>query len=452
MLQVQTLPASLAALLQVFRSCFTGPSFATFAALTAGLVAQPGAGTVCGMLVGAGLSRVWHHSRAHWFFAGARWGADRVGVALLGLITARLLPAGEPVLVAVDDTLFRRSGRRVHAAAWHHDGSAKGPGKQDKVSWGNCWVIAGVVVALPFIDRPVCLPVTAALWRKGGPTKQVIAGRLVSAIAAACPGRQVHVTADAWYAGAAGAAGAAKGATRARAWPEGVTLTSRLRVNASFRGIAEPVPGARGRARRIGGKLGCPKDLAAAAAWATARLRRYGRDEAVHLAETVCLWYGVYRSRAIRVVLVREPGSRAKNGYHLALVTTDLHSPAAQIVERYAARWSVEVAIEDAKQITGVGQARNRVRRAVERTVPFGLYTQSLVIVWYAQHGHRPDIAERRRQAAPWYQTKTQPSYLDMITALRRVLIAARFLAGNPRTPTPEETRAVQMAWAQAAA
>src|SRR5438552_10984121 len=64
MLQLETVPASLAGLLWVFRSCFTAPSFATFGALVVGLVAQSGRRTVCGMLVGAGLSRVWHHSRA----------------------------------------------------------------------------------------------------------------------------------------------------------------------------------------------------------------------------------------------------------------------------------------------------------------------------------------------------------------------------------------------------
>jgi hypothetical protein len=31
----------------------------------------------------------------------------------------------------------------------------------------------------------------------------------------------------------------------------------------------------------------------------------------------------------------------------------------------------LEVAIEDAKQILGAGQARNRAARAVERTIPF---------------------------------------------------------------------------------
>src|SRR5256885_11184215 len=143
-----------------YRPCFTAPTFATFAALVAGMVAQPGARTVTGMLTGAGLAGVWHHGRAHRFFAGARWSVEQVGLVLLGVVVAGLLPADAAVLIAVDDTLFRRSGRRVHAAAWCHDGAAKGPTKK-QVSWGNCWVIAGVAVTLPFLDRPLCLPVAA---------------------------------------------------------------------------------------------------------------------------------------------------------------------------------------------------------------------------------------------------------------------------------------------------
>jgi hypothetical protein len=37
-----------------------------------GLIAQTRRRTVCGMLIGAGLDRVWHHSRAHRLFAVAR--------------------------------------------------------------------------------------------------------------------------------------------------------------------------------------------------------------------------------------------------------------------------------------------------------------------------------------------------------------------------------------------
>ncbi|GAB3837613.1 hypothetical protein GCM10027610_040000 [Dactylosporangium cerinum] len=64
--------------------------------------------------------------------------------------------------MAVDDTLFKRSGRKVFGVAWHHDGAAKGP---KPIGFDNCWVVAGIVVQLPFLLWPVCLPVLARLWR-----------------------------------------------------------------------------------------------------------------------------------------------------------------------------------------------------------------------------------------------------------------------------------------------
>jgi hypothetical protein len=451
MLQLESLPASLSGLLWAFRSCFTGPSFRTFCALMAGMVAMPARRTVTGMLTGAGLAGVWHHSRMYWFFGHARWRVEQVATVLTGLVVDSLLPADAEVLVAVDDTLFHRSGRKVHAAGWHHDGAAKGPGR-NAVAWGHNWVIAAIVVALPFRDRPVALPVAFALWTTTGPTKQVLAGRLVARIVAACPGRQVHVVADAAYAGADGAQGAAKGANRQRGLPAGVTLTARLRANAKLLAIAVPIPGKGGRPKRLGKSLGTPAALAATVAWTTTEVARYGRTDPVHLADVHCLWYGAYRSRDIRVILVRDPHSSAKAGYDLALITTDLTSDPADLVARYAARWSIEVTIEDAKQHTGVGQTRTRTAQAVLRTVPFGLLVHTLVVCWYARHGHHPDIVAERRARAPWHRDKTQPAYHDMIIKLRRVLIAARFRAGSTRQPSPQEILAVHLAWAEAAA
>jgi hypothetical protein len=129
-----------------------------------------------------------------------------------------------------------------------------------------------------------------------------------------------------------------------------------------------------GRPRLKGPKLGTAKDIAATIEWTDATVTRYGRTDTVHVAERTCLWYGVYRSRPLRLVLVRD----LDRDTALALITTDLTSSIPDIVSRYASRWSVEVAIADAKQITGVGEARNRTAKAVERTVPFGLITQSL--------------------------------------------------------------------------
>src|SRR5262249_48903319 len=83
--------------------------------------------------------------------------------------------------------------------------------------------------------------------------------------------------------------------------------------------------------------------------------------------------------------------------------------PAEQLIARYAGRWAIEVAIFDAKNITGAGEARNRVPRAVERTVPFALFTQSIVIIWYHLAGHSPATARHRRDRAPWHATKTRP-------------------------------------------
>jgi hypothetical protein len=122
-----TVPCSLADVLLVFRWCFTAPTFRTFSGLVVGLIASTRRRTVWGMLLGAGLERFWHHSRAHRLFAVARWSTDAVGVALADLIVARLVPAGSPLTIAVDDTLFTRSGKKVFGVAWHHDGAAKGP-------------------------------------------------------------------------------------------------------------------------------------------------------------------------------------------------------------------------------------------------------------------------------------------------------------------------------------
>lgn len=98
------------------------------------------------MLAGAGLSRIWPHDRAHYFFARARWQPGDLGPALARLVVTLLVPAGGPVTVAVDDTLFRHRGKRIWAADWFHDGSGAG---KDKTGYGNNWVIAGIIVALP---------------------------------------------------------------------------------------------------------------------------------------------------------------------------------------------------------------------------------------------------------------------------------------------------------------
>src|SRR5699024_5453942 len=71
-------------------------------------------------------------------------------------------------------------------------------------------------------------------------------------------------------------------------------------------------------------------------------------------------------------------------------------------------------------------QARNRTRAAVERTVPLQFLAYSLVVVWYRLHGDgQADVSARRRDQ-PWYRSKTDPAFADMIAALRRAVIEHR--------------------------
>ena len=100
----------------------------------------------------------------------------------------------------------------------------------------------------------------------------------------------------------------------------------------------------------------------------------------------------------------------------------------------------------------GAGEARTRVRRAVQRTVPFALLIHTLVIIWYARHGHDPADIEARRQAEPWYHAKTGPAFEDMLTKLRRTMITARISGGSAAHPEPGQITAVLAAWHAAAA
>lgn len=433
----RSLPGSVSDLLDRFRGCFTTPTFTTFCGLALGFWAQPGLHTITGMLIGAHLEQTWHHARAHRFFSAARWSADQLGLCLLDLIVVWLVPAGAPVRLVCDDTLMRRAGRKVFGAGWHHDPLAPG---RHRIAWANNWVVVGVLVDLPFIPhRPVCLPILARLWQpRHTPGRLDLAVDLVKVICGHLGDRRVDLVCDGAYAGKA-----------LRDLPAQATVCCRLRADARLHRLPPPRrPGTRGRPPTRGGRLPelCTLAGMVTTPFALHQVTRYGHNGLAAIACFTCLWPAVFGTRPIKVVLVRHPD--APDGFDLALVSTDLGATPAELVCRYAARWQVEVCFREARQDAGVGQARNRTRRAVQRTVPFGLVCYSLAIVWYAQHGHHPADLAARRARAPWYQTKAAPSVADMLATLRRVLIAAQYHQGQAPAPTAAETLQVQAAWA----
>src|SRR5205823_91896 len=153
------------------------------------------------------------------------------------------------LLAAIDDTLFRRRGKKVWAAGWFHDGSAPGPAK---TGYGNNWVIAAIVVKLPMVKRPVALP-----------------------------GRRIHVVADAAYAG-----------EELKKLPPGITWTTRLRKDATLYELPPACTGRRGRPRAKGARLPSLDVLARRAPFGPVTVARYGKTATIHAAAVTCLWYG----------------------------------------------------------------------------------------------------------------------------------------------------------------
>lgn len=441
-------PVPLDGLLSLFAGCFTQPSFQTFRAMIIGQVSQTGRRTVCGMLIGARLSSVWEHSRAHRFFSRARWNPDQLGLVLAVLICERFIPTGAPVLLAVDDTLLHRWGRRVWGCFYHHDATAN----SDKaaVAWGNNWVVVGICVRLPCLERTVCLPVLFRLWRPRRaeyskinkpdperPGKPALAREIVDLLTATLTDRQVDLVGDSAYA-----------TETWRGLPATVTVTSRLRSNAAIYAPAPSRTGKRGRPAKWGQRLERLSEIATSphTVWAEHAVRRYQKTEMLTLTVIDCLWAPLGSETPVRVILVKDNTRPA--GYQLALISTDLTATPAQIVERYSDRWSIEVCFEEAKHQAGVGDAENRVENAVRRTVPFQFIAMTITIVWYADHGHHPDDVIERRQIAPWYLSKTNPSFQDMLVKLRRTIIADQYSPGRLRGAHHQKMTAIQQAWA----
>jgi hypothetical protein len=427
-------PTSLAGLLSLLGPCFSQPTFQTFSMLLVGSVARVRDCTVTGMLQAAGLAGEWHHSRAHDFFARRRWDPDELGVRLLDFLVSVFVKDGAPIRLAVDDTLFGRSGKRVWGAHYLHDG-AQPEGSGQRTRWGNCWVVVVLVVQLPCLGgRPVGLPILFRLFRPKDdeqpdrPSQPVLARTLIDMILARFPAPIVELVMDGAY------------ATKAwRGLPDRVSVTTRMRSNAAVFKLAPPRTGKRGRPALKGARLASLAQLAATAVFEPVTITAPdGKTRVEHVWSTTCLWYGPFHTRPVTVMLIRKPGRT--EGFDVALASTDITATSGQLIARYDSRWSIETAHQEAKA-HGVGEARNRVRKAVERTVPFGFLTQTITITWYALHGDPAADLKARRRAAPWYRQKSTVSYADMLAALRRELIRHEYHAQAPATTTNPQIR-----------
>jgi hypothetical protein len=374
---------------------------------------------------------VFHHSRAHDFFARRRWSPDRLGLWLCEFVVGCFVAEDAPIAVAVDDTLFTRTGRKVFGAGWMFEQNPPKGRSTPKFAYGNSFVCLGLLVRLPAGERKICLPLLFRLWRatEGGPTKVDLAHELIDLFAARFARRRIEVVADSYY------------ATRKLATlPENVTACVSVRSNSAFWAPPpEPSRSYRGRPRKRGHRVGSVRELIASpdTRWRPLRLAREGQKQRLAIHSFDGVWFRVLSDQLVRVVIARN--SQRDDRPVLAVLCTDHSLTPAQIVNRYADRWAIETAFAEAKGQLGVGEARNRVPPAVERTIPFGFLCRAIVILWYTLHGDAKEDLDRRLKIAPWYRQKRAPAFADMLLALRRELIRAEFRHGLQNRPTRQK-------------
>lgn len=452
-------PPSLQGILDLFAVCFTRPSFESFGALVCGWILCRTRRWITRVISAGGCLGKKHFSSFYRFFSSARWSPDHLGQCLLGLLLPRL---PQTIEAMVDDTLCRRAGPRIFGISMHHDGATSsygGAGGAFKaLACGHSWVVLSVKLPLPWNSRGCAIPILARLYRspKRCPAseykKRTQLGReMVELLAQWLPeGRTLHLSGDREYACR----------TVLRDLDAKIQFTGPMPMNALLYG---PVPKYRGlgRPRARGQRQASPKQRAqrGKSRWRKICVTLYGGRSTELLVQTwTCLWYTATKARLVRVVLTRDP----KGSYQdRAFFSTDHSAAPAEILQRFAGRWLIEVSFRDTKQLLGLvdpqnGFSRgsrtkrkrfgpqprgNRGRKAVERTAPFIWALYGIVIVWYlgADRWQR-DVRELRKRAT-WYRSKNTPSFEDMLDALRTEILVHRLLGHALPNRTRPETR-----------
>jgi len=438
---------TIVALLASFTPALTARTLENLGVLLRGALLATGQRTVTACLVAA-----WPWVSKHWSAYENVFRRARLNLSVLARTLCRmalaLVPSDVPILLVIDESLVRRYGPYVPAVGMHRDAVRSSRGRHQATP-GHKWVVLGVVVRLPFMERPVALPVFSVLYtsaklakrNRRGPlhrrhrTVVELALLMVRWVVRWAPGRQFCLVGDGAYgthelAGAFRAASKHPGLRRVR-------LVSRFQFDgATF--APPPAYSGRGRPRQKGERLPSPAAVAAdpATPWERVGVAWYG---ATHKVVLVCsrtgLWYRKGPgAKEVRWVVVRDPEGRRRDE---VFFTTATEMAPKEIVEVFVRRWSIETTFQEARSLLGLETLRNWTVEAVRRSVPMLLGVYTLTVVWFARHVGAPETHKRHR---PWYR-KTSVTFSDMLAAARRDVLSERLSA--PSGATTDESKVI---------
>jgi len=445
-------PSSFQDLLVNFSSIFTEPSFRNFMALACGWVLGTGRRTISRVIQVAGLSdeRLRHHSIFYRFFSRARWEPSELCKVILSLVL-KLIPQTLPIILTVDDTLCRKSGAHLWGGGMHHDALLSNYGRGKSLvkffSFGHNWVIVCVCIPMPWnVERWMAVPVAFRLYRskkrcpKAKYRKRTeLAREMLTELELQIPQeRAVILVGDSEY------------ACRevVRSLSERMVFIGPMAMDAALYDPPPKKKSGRGRPCKKGARLKSPKQLIKnrSVRWQPQEMLLYGKRITVLVKTQTCLWYTVAGGRFVRMIVTRDPNGRIEDR---AYFSTDAKMSPSEIAQYFSLRWTQEEMHRNVKQHLGLEDPQNgwwrrpkgkrknkkipgpkphkeRGEKAVTRTVPFILTVYALVILWYLGNGSWKEDVERARRRAPWYREKKEPSFGDMIAALRRRLWTER--------------------------
>jgi hypothetical protein len=408
------LPARFAAVIVAFAPLFVHRSWRHAEVLLLGAVSAPGRRTVTSLLRISGLSRERRFVNYHRVLNRAVWSARAGSRGLLGMLLDAFASRG-PVVLAIDDTIERRRGKRIQARGIYRDPVRSSDAHFVKAS-GLRWVSVMLLASIPWAKRTWALPFLTALapserfCREHGRRHKKLTdwGRqLVLQARRWLPGRDVVLVADSGFA-------ALEFLSALRR--HGVVTITRLRLDAA---LYEPAPvrapGTIGRPRTKGARLPNLTEVLVAEGIAWQRIvvpGWYGAGERViEISSATAVWR--HGGLPIRWVLVRDPKHRFGPQ---ALLCTGLDRDPEQIVRWFVQRWRVEVTFQETRAHLGIETQRQWSERALARTTPCLLALFSIVTLLAAQLS---PSRRRRVSNTAWYR-KPRPTFSDTLASVRR--------------------------------
>lgn len=340
-----------------------------------GLLLCPSKATVSNLICTRG------GQHADWTADYRLYSKDRVDESVLfGRVRDTLienLAPGQPLMVALDDTITRKTGKKIHGSGWKRD--PLGPAFQTNLvhaqrylQFSAAWPLENGEARMVPIDflhtpTPVKPPKTATpeqhksyreALKQHNLNRQTLK-RLEILRRETPAARHLIIAGDGSY----------TNKTILRGKPEGSTYIGRGRKDMVVHYPPEVLAGANGRPRRYGALAPTPEQLRQddSVPWQSVAAFAAGKrhDFRVKTMGPV-LWRKAGADMLIRVVVIAPLGYRLRNGSRMLyrqpayLICTDPDMPLEKFLQYYLWRWGIEVNFREEKTLIGTGQAQVR--------------------------------------------------------------------------------------------